>query len=214
MCNILPVHYSQLSQLWRIPWCPSPPINHVKIAVHACGVNSILQPRVCFGMRWPSHSSNHYGPHEQSVMNILNVPCVTNPQHSLNAHNFAPSNQPALPLYIPPCVTKPSHPFHLPPVEQPLRIHIEGPLLALRKLLPGVSWHVANYSPDFPMSGGPKLAELAFQQIYHRKVRHDVAGDMVVRDEYMGWVDKAMYVNELLFSQTSPLRESTSLILF
>ena len=36
------------------------------------------------------------------------------------------------------------------------------------------------------MSGGPKLAELAFQQIYHHKVRHDVAGDMVVRDEYIG----------------------------
>lgn len=42
------------------------------------------------------------------------------------------------------------------------------------------------------MSGGPKLAELAFQQIYHRKVQHDVAGDMVVRDEYKGWVDKAL----------------------
>jgi hypothetical protein len=51
------------------------------------------------------------------------------------------------------------------------------------------------------MSGGPKLAELAFQQIYHRKVRHDVAGDMVVRDEYMGWVNRAMYVHESLFSQ-------------
>jgi hypothetical protein len=44
------------------------------------------------------------------------------------------------------------------------------------------------------MSGGPKLAELAFQQIYHRKVRHEVVGDMVVRDEYKGWVDKATYV--------------------
>jgi len=42
------------------------------------------------------------------------------------------------------------------------------------------------------MSGGPKLAELAFQQIYHRKVRHDVARDMVVRDEYKGWVNKAL----------------------
>jgi hypothetical protein len=139
------------------------------------------------------------------MMNILNVPCVTNPQHSLNVHNFAPSDQSALPLYIPPCVTKPSHPFHPPPAEQPLRIHIEGPLLALQKLLPEVSWHLTNYSPEFPMPGGPKLAELAFQQIYHRKVRHDVAADMVVKDEYKGWVDKATYVIDYL-ANISPLR--------
>jgi hypothetical protein len=167
---------------------------------HVCGVNSILQPRVCFGMlpfieSLPSH--------EQPMMNILNVPCVTNPQHSLNVHNFAPSDQPALPLYIPPCVTKPSHPFHPPPSEQSLRIHIEGPLLALQKLLPEVSWHLTNYSPEFPMPGGPKLAELAFQQIYHRKVRHDVAADMVIKDEYKGWVDKETYVIDYL--ATSPL---------
>ncbi|TGO43919.1 hypothetical protein BCON_0726g00010 [Botryotinia convoluta] len=65
----------------------------------------------------------------------------------------------------------------------------------LQKLLPGVSWHLTNYSPEFPMSGGPKLAELAFQKIYHREVRHDVAGDMVVRDEYKGWVDKALMID-------------------
>lgn len=45
------------------------------------------------------------------------------------------------------------------------------------------------------MSGGPKLAELAFQQIYHRKVRHEVVGDMVVRDEYKGWVDEATMID-------------------
>jgi len=67
-----------------------------------------------------------------------------------------------------------------------------APLLALQRLLPGVSWHLINYSPEFPMPGGPKLAELAFQQIYHRKVRHDVVGDMIVRDEYKGWVNKAL----------------------
>ncbi|KAF2788695.1 hypothetical protein K505DRAFT_254951, partial [Melanomma pulvis-pyrius CBS 109.77] len=85
----------------------------------------------------------------------------------------------------------PPHRFHLPPPEQPLRVHIEGPLLALQKLLPEVSWHLTTHSPEFPMSGGPKLAELAFQKIYGRKVQPDVAGDMVVRDEYMGWIPEA-----------------------
>ena len=130
------------------------------------------------------------------MMDIPNIPCVTNRQHSLNVHKFhpPPSDQPALPLYIPPCVTIPPHPFHLPPLGQPLRIHIEGPLLALQRLLPGVSWHLTDYSPEFPMPGGPKLAELAVQQIYHCKVRHNVIGDMVVRDEYKCWVNKAPYV--------------------
>lgn len=66
------------------------------------------------------------------------------------------------------------------------------------------------------MSGGPKLAELAFQQIYHRKVRHDVAGDMVVRDEYKGWVDKAPpYVINYLISVSSSraYKPNTPLIL-
>ena len=129
-------------------------------------------------------------------MDIPYIPCVTNPEHSLHIHKFhpPPSDKPALPLYIPPCVGTPSHPFHPPAAEQPLRIHIEGPLLALQKLLPEVSWHLTNYSPKFPMSGGPKLAELAFQQIYHREVQHDVAGDMVVMDEYKGWVPRTTYV--------------------
>ncbi len=58
------------------------------------------------------------------------------------------------------------------------------------------------------MSGGPKLAELAFQQIYHRNVRHDIAGDMVVRDEYRRLVDKApSYVIDYLtnVSANTPL---------
>ena len=56
------------------------------------------------------------------------------------------------------------------------------------------------------MPGGPKLAKLAIQELYHRKVRHDVAGDMVVRDEYKWWVGQGPpYV-------ASPLQEPKSLI--
>lgn len=129
-------------------------------------------------------------------MDIPNIPCLTNPQHSFNIHRFhpPPSDQPALPLYIPPCIATPSHPFHPPPPEHPLRICIEGPLLAIQRILPDVSWHTTYDSPDFPMPGGPKLAALAFEQLYNRKVRHDVPGDMVVRDEYRGWIEKSPYV--------------------
>ncbi|KAH7317656.1 hypothetical protein BKA65DRAFT_609389 [Rhexocercosporidium sp. MPI-PUGE-AT-0058] len=99
--------------------------------------------------------------------------------------------QVSLPLYIPPCLTNPPHHFHPPSPEQPLRIQIEGPLLALQKLLPEVSWHIPHNFPKFPLEGGPKLAELAFRTIYHRDVRPDFAGDMVVRDEYKGWLVEA-----------------------
>ncbi|KFY48169.1 hypothetical protein V496_10318 [Pseudogymnoascus sp. VKM F-4515 (FW-2607)] len=120
------------------------------------------------------------------TMTLPDIPCLTNPTHSFNLHCFypPPSDQPALPLYIPPCP-------HAPSSEQPLRIQIEGPLLALQKLLPGVSWHIPHDSPEFPLPGGPELAKLAFQKIYHRDIRPDIAGDMVVRDEYKGWLVEA-----------------------
>ncbi|KAL3418790.1 hypothetical protein PVAG01_09011 [Phlyctema vagabunda] len=126
-------------------------------------------------------------------MALCNIPCLTNPTHSFAIHNFhpSPSDQPALPLYIPQCLRNPPHRFHLPSLEQPLRIQIEGPLLALQKLLPEVSWHVPHNFPEFPLPVGPKLAELAFQRIYKRDVQQDLIGDMVVRDEYKGWVVEA-----------------------
>jgi hypothetical protein len=120
-----------------------------------CGV--LLEGSTCshvtvFGMRRPSClliavlliSANriiNLPSNRQLMMDIPNILCVTNSQHSLNVHRFHPpsSDQPALQLYIPSCVATPLHPFHLLPSEQPLRIHIKGPLLALQKLLPGVS---------------------------------------------------------------------------
>ncbi|CAG8918339.1 unnamed protein product [Penicillium salamii] len=114
-------------------------------------------------------------------MALPDIPCLTNLNHSFFTHCFDPSDQPALPLYIPPlCLANPPHRFHFPSAEQPLRIQIEGPLIALQKLLPGVSWHVPH---SFPLPGGPKLAELAFRAIYNRNVRPEIPMDMVVRDE-------------------------------
>jgi len=130
------------------------------------------------------------------TMTLPDIPCLTNPNHSLNNHCFdCPSlDQQALPLYIPPCLTTPPHPFHLPSLEQPLRIQVEGPLLALQRILPHVSWHISHDFPEFPLPGGPELAKLVFMAIYHRNIRPDVVGDMIVRDEYKGWLQEAIPV--------------------
>ncbi|KAJ5718512.1 hypothetical protein N7488_004158 [Penicillium malachiteum] len=121
-------------------------------------------------------------------MAFSDIPCLTNPAHGFSIHCFDPSDQPALPLHIPSCRLDPPHRFHFPSPEQPLRIQIEGPLLALQRLLPGVSWHVPH---SFPLPGGPKLAELAFRALYHRNIQPNITGDMVVRDEYTGWLIEA-----------------------
>lgn len=94
----------------------------------------------------------------------------------------------AFELHIPPCICTPAHPFHPPPLEKPLRIQIDGPLVAIERLLPGISWHTDPLSPVFPQRAGPELAELAYRAIYKRNVRPEFVDDLVVRDEYLGWV--------------------------
>lgn len=96
----------------------------------------------------------------------------------------------ALELYIPPCISSPAHVHHPPPLEKPLRISIEGPLEAIQKLLPRAEW---NFSIPrvFPQPAGPELARLTYQTLYKSDVRQEVVGDVVVRDEYLGWVVEA-----------------------
>lgn len=94
----------------------------------------------------------------------------------------------ALELYIQPCIHTPAHALHLPPPERPLRIQIEGPLTCVQKLVPRASWHIEAYTPDFPMPGGIALAKLAYRALYGTDVRSEIARDMVVRDQYLGWV--------------------------
>ncbi|EHK26114.1 uncharacterized protein TRIVIDRAFT_218286 [Trichoderma virens Gv29-8] len=97
----------------------------------------------------------------------------------------------ALELYIPPCIRTPAHPFHLPPWKKPLRICIEGPLVSVQKLLPDVQWHVSDSRfLVFPQPAGPELAKLTYRALYGREVSSQITGDMVVRDEYLGWVMK------------------------
>ncbi|KJK90304.1 hypothetical protein H633G_05834 [Metarhizium anisopliae BRIP 53284] len=95
----------------------------------------------------------------------------------------------ALPLYIPKCIQSPAHCFHPPPLEKPVRIHIEGPLVSIQKLLPEVSWHVDAQEKKFQQAGA-KLAELTYRTIYGHDVRLYVENDLIIRDEYLGWVDQ------------------------
>ena len=105
-----------------------------------------------------------------------------------------------LELYIPPCVTNPASALHPPPPDKPLRVQVEGPLVSIEKLLPNSYsstdgkkrpvWPNDVRNLVFPQPGGKVLAELAFQSIYGRASRPEIAGDFVLRDEYLGWVQE------------------------
>ncbi|KAI1746374.1 hypothetical protein F4680DRAFT_19386 [Xylaria scruposa] len=103
----------------------------------------------------------------------------------------------ALELYIPPCIRNPIDPHHHPPPDKPLRIQIEGPLVAVERLFPNIQWHVEDLVPEFPQPAGPKLAELTYSLLYGRNASPDIQGDLVVRDEYLGWVMKPKPVQEI-----------------
>ncbi|KAI6088039.1 hypothetical protein F4821DRAFT_99133 [Hypoxylon rubiginosum] len=94
----------------------------------------------------------------------------------------------ALPLHIPHCIHTPAHSLHPAPLDKPLRIQIEGPLVSIQKLLPEIPWHVDVCNPIFPQPAGPELARLACLAIYGHDASLSVKTDMIVRDEYLGWV--------------------------
>lgn len=94
----------------------------------------------------------------------------------------------ALELCIPPCIRNPIDSHHPPPPNKPLRIQIEGPLVAIERLFPNIQWHVKDVQPEFPQPAGPKLAELTYSLLYGRNASPDIQGDLVVRHEYLGWI--------------------------
>lgn len=116
----------------------------------------------------------------------------------------------ALKLHVPPCIRDPAHALHPPPIDRPLRIQIEGPLVSIQKLVPGHSWHFAKPSAEhFPQSGGEALAKLAYRTLYGIDVCQEVEGDMVVRDEYLGWVMGEKTLQKYAFSRSAfPARAS------
>ena len=74
-----------------------------------------------------------------------------------------------------------------------MRIQIEGPLVSVQKLLPEVPWHVNACGTKFPQPAALELATLTYRAIYGQHVRMDVGNDLIVRDEYLGWVDQKKY---------------------
>ncbi|OHF03067.1 hypothetical protein CORC01_01451 [Colletotrichum orchidophilum] len=96
----------------------------------------------------------------------------------------------ALELFIPPCIRSPASRLHLPHIERPLRVQIEGPREYIQKLFPSVEWETTLRDRKFPQAAGSALAALTFRHIYGMRVRSDVPGDMVVRDEYMRWIER------------------------
>ncbi|KJZ68410.1 hypothetical protein HIM_12198 [Hirsutella minnesotensis 3608] len=90
-----------------------------------------------------------------------------------------------LQLYIPPCIRDPAHHLHFPETGQPLRIQIEGPVVAIERLFPTITWHTNPARLEFPQPAAQELANLAYRTIYGKKPR---LGDAVVKDEYLGWV--------------------------
>lgn len=90
----------------------------------------------------------------------------------------------ALELFIPPCIHHPRYHLHPPPPTRPLRIHIQGPLESIQKLLPKTSWHEIV---DFPQPGGLELATLTHRALYGEEALKEADGVPVVRDEYLAW---------------------------
>ncbi|KAL2759462.1 hypothetical protein ACRALDRAFT_1079423 [Sodiomyces alcalophilus JCM 7366] len=106
--------------------------------------------------------------------------------------------KPPLELYIPACIRTPVHPLHPPPIDKPLRIQIEGPAVAIERLLPDTPWALGHWCQEFPQPPGPELAKLTYRMLYGREpilegdsVSEGSARDMVVRDEYLGVVTSA-----------------------
>lgn len=125
---------------------------------------------------------------------VLDGTLIWNPFSSrellgINLGDIIPPLPMALPLHIPKCIQSPAHCFHPPPLDRPVRIHIEGPLASIQKLLPEVSWHVDVHEKKFQQTGA-KLEELTYQTIYGHDVRLHVENDLAMRDEYLGWVDQ------------------------
>ncbi|QPH15623.1 hypothetical protein C2857_000082 [Epichloe festucae Fl1] len=95
----------------------------------------------------------------------------------------------ALELYIPPCIKVPVHPHHPPPAGKSLRIHIQGPLVSVQKLVPEAQRHIDVFNQIFPQPAGPLLARLVFEKLFGRQPQAEtISGDLIIRDQYLGWV--------------------------
>ena len=52
-------------------------------------------------------------------------------------------------------------------------------------------WHIETEAPDFPQKGGPALAKLTYETLYERSLDNEMEDEVVIRDEYLGWVTES-----------------------
>lgn len=96
-----------------------------------------------------------------------------------------------LPLRIPPCIHQPAHPHHPPPLDKPLRVHIEGPVSAVARLAPGARWDLRIPTKIFPQETGLALARITYRAVYGQDPETDQ--DLVIVDELLGWAPPTPY---------------------
>jgi hypothetical protein len=92
-------------------------------------------------------------------------------------------------LYFPPCVLDPPHPLHPPPFDKPIRICAGGPLSAIEKLLPDLTWNLQLNSKIEFQQCALLLATFVYRTIYGREpVTED---GLRVRCETIGYLNPA-----------------------
>lgn len=64
--------------------------------------------------------------------------------------------------------------------------------MSIQKLLPNEPWLFSEFPPPYPQPSGPSLAKLAYRAIYGSDPRPDIENDLVVRDEYLGWIKETI----------------------
>jgi hypothetical protein len=84
-------------------------------------------------------------------------------------------------LHIPACLHTPPHPLHPPSYEKPLRIDVAGPLSAIEKLLPNVSWNINLRDLRELQPAAIELARKVYQILYAQVPQSE--DDLVVRHE-------------------------------
>jgi hypothetical protein len=96
-------------------------------------------------------------------------------------------------LFILPCICNPVHLNHPPLLDKPLRIKIEGPIVAIDRLFldnerqgPKL-WNMKTLFPEFPQPAAKRFAKITHDLLYGYGAEQTQRGeDMIVRNEYRG----------------------------
>ncbi|KGO48616.1 hypothetical protein PEX1_103540 [Penicillium expansum] len=110
----------------------------------------------------------------------------------------------ALPLYIPLCIHTPAGRYHLPRSDQPLRIQIEGPLIAIQRLLPDIPWRLDLPGRTLPQLAGPELIGYYGVTFDHLVPTHDINPEVLQINIIEIEDDNGIYANTWLSFAIDP----------